>query len=88
MAKAKQPNVITAAEVARRKGTSRQAIYQAMDRGSVNAVTMGRTRLILVDEALDSYLAREPRPGERLAASEDSDIILTIQAQQASPERA
>lgn len=57
----KQPNVLTAAEVAKQKGVARQAIYQAAERGTLNAVRLGRTLLILRDRALDTYLAQEPQ---------------------------
>ncbi len=49
----KTPNVITAAEVAREKACTTQAIYNALDRGDLNEVRMGGIRLILKDAAYD-----------------------------------
>ena len=50
-----KPNVITAAEAAREKGCTDQAIYNALDRGALNEVRMGGMRLILKDAAYQSY---------------------------------
>ena len=50
-----QANVITAAEAAREKGCTDQAIYNALDRGDLNEVRMGGMRLILKDAAYRAY---------------------------------
>ena len=50
-----KPNVITAAEAAREKGCTDQAIYNAIDRGDLNGVRMGGMRLILKDAVYQSY---------------------------------
>ena len=50
-----KPNVITAAEAAREKGCTDQAIYNALDRGDLNEVRMGGMRLILKDAAYRTY---------------------------------
>ena len=66
-----KPNVLPVPEVARLKGTSRQAIYGALERGTLNEVRVGSTRLIARDSALSNYLARPPQPNrsERTAES-------------------
>ena len=58
-----EPNVLPPAEVARLKGVSRQAVSTAADRGTLNAVRIGKAVLILRDAALDAYLSRPPQPG-------------------------
>ncbi len=51
----KTPYVITAAEAAREKACTTQAIYNALDRGDLNEVRMGGIRLILKDAAYEAY---------------------------------
>jgi hypothetical protein len=46
-----EPNVITADEAARRRGCTRQAIYNALDRGDLAEVKMVAQRLVAVDDA-------------------------------------
>ncbi len=55
----KTPNVITAAEAAREKACTTQAIYNALDRGDLNEVRMGGIRLILKDEAYKAYQVKQ-----------------------------
>ena len=62
-----EPNVLPSAEVARRKGVSRQAVATAANRGTINAVRFGRTVLIVRDAALDAYLASPAQPGTEKA---------------------
>ena len=50
-----EPNVTTIAEVARQQGCSRQAIYNAIARGDLNTVMIGRIQMIAKDEAYESY---------------------------------
>ena len=58
-----EPNVLPPSEVARRKGVSRQAVSSAVSRGTLNAVKMGASLLVVRDAKLDAYLARTPQPG-------------------------
>jgi len=51
----KTPNITTAAEAAREKACTTQAIYNALDRGDLNEVRMGGIRLILKDAAYEAY---------------------------------
>ena len=44
-----EPNVILATEAAREKGCTSQAIYNALDRGDLGEVRMGRHRLVVRD---------------------------------------
>ena len=54
-----EPNVITADEAARRRGCTRQAIYNALDRGDLTEVKMGAQRLVAVNDAFAEYQVRE-----------------------------
>lgn len=54
-----EPNVILASEAARRKGCTAQAIYNAIDRGDLNAVRMGRYRMVALDEKYEAYRVQE-----------------------------
>ena len=54
-----EPNVITADEAARRRGCTRQAIYNALDRGDLAEVKMGAQRLVAVDDAFAEYQVKE-----------------------------
>ena len=54
-----EPNVIPAAEAARRKGCTTQAIYNAVERGVLNGVRVGTSRLIALDEKWDAYAVKE-----------------------------
>ena len=58
-----EPNCLPPVEVARRKGVSRQAVATAASRGTLNAVKIGRSVLILRDAKLDAYLAAPAQPG-------------------------
>lgn len=53
------PNVIPASEAARRKGCTAQAIYNAIGRGDLTAVRMGRSWLVATDEKWEAYAVRE-----------------------------
>lgn len=64
------PNVLTTAEVARRKCVSRQAVATAAERGTLTTFKQGRTVLVLQDAKLDAYLASTPRPGVAAAEAE------------------
>lgn len=55
----KQANVILATEAAREKGCSSQAIYNAIDRGDLNEVRMGRLRMVVKDAKYRAYQVRE-----------------------------
>lgn len=55
----KQPNVILASEAAREKRCTSQAIYNAIDRGDLNAVRMGRHWLVLKDKKYADYKVQE-----------------------------
>ena len=61
----KTPNVITAAEVAREKACTTQAIYNALDRGDLNEVRMGGIRLILKDAAYNYEAYQVKQTGGR-----------------------
>lgn len=54
-----EPNVIIASEAAREKGCTAQAIYNAIDRGDLNAVRMGRHRMVVRDEKYAAYEVKE-----------------------------
>lgn len=51
----KQPNVILATLAAGEKGCSRQAICNAIDRGDLTGVRMGRQRMVLLDKKYREY---------------------------------
>lgn len=69
----KEPNVWPAAEVARLKGVSRQAVASAAGRGTLNAEKVGRSLLVYRDAKLRAYLEDAPQPGT--AAPEPSDDV-------------
>jgi excisionase family DNA binding protein len=54
-----EPNVFTVAETARRKGCTRQAVYNALDRGDLTEVRMGAQRLVARDDAFRRYEVQE-----------------------------
>jgi len=54
-----KPNVTTAAEAAREKGCTDQAIYNAIDRGDLNEIRLGGTRLILKNAAYKTYQVKK-----------------------------
>ena len=62
-----EPNVLPVPEVARLKGTSRQAVYAALERGTLNGMRVGSTRLIIRDSALSTYLSKPPQPNRSVA---------------------
>lgn len=55
----KKPNVILASEAARQWGCTAQAVYNAIDRGDLNEVRMGRHRLVVVDAKYRAYKVQE-----------------------------
>lgn len=60
-----EPNVITITEIAREQKCSRQAIYNAIERGDLNAARLG-TQTVVVKDAKHEALAcatRSPRGG-------------------------
>ena len=54
-----EPNVLTVAETARQKGCTRQAVYNALDRGDLTEVKMGAQRLVAWDDAFRRYEVKE-----------------------------
>lgn len=52
-------NVILATELAREIGCSSQTIYNAIDRGALNEVRMGRHRLVLLDGKCSQFEVQE-----------------------------
>ena len=52
-------SVITAAEAAKEKACTTQAIYNALDRGDLNEIRMGGIRLILKDTAYEAYQVKQ-----------------------------
>lgn len=54
-----EPNVIPAAEAARRKGCTTQAIYNAVERGALNGLRVGTSRLVALDAKWDAYAVLE-----------------------------
>lgn len=54
-----EPNVLPAAEAARRKGCTTQAVYNAIERGDLTGVRVGRHRMVARDEKYDAYRVQE-----------------------------
>ena len=50
-----KPNVTTAAEAARMKGVTAQAILNALKSGRLNGTQAGRNRFVFLDEAFETY---------------------------------
>ena len=65
---------ITTADAADRKGCTRQAIINAIERGDLNATRLGRAWAVADDDALAAYEVRETggRTHRREAASVES----------------
>ena len=54
-----KPNVIPAAEAARRKGCTTQAIYNAVARGALTGVRVGTSRLVALNAKWEAYAVQE-----------------------------
>ena len=54
-----KPNVTTAKEAAREKGCTQQAIYNALDRGTMSEVRLGGIRLIVKDAKYAAYKVKQ-----------------------------
>jgi excisionase family DNA binding protein len=54
-----EPNVLPASEAARRKGCTAQTIYNAIERGNLNAIRMGGNRLVVKDDKYAAYEVQE-----------------------------
>lgn len=50
-----EPNVTTVTGAAREKGCSRQAIYNAIERGDLNIVPLGGLSMVARDEKYRAY---------------------------------
>lgn len=48
-------DVLSVPAAAEEKGCSRQTIYNALDRGALNELRTGKTRLVVRDEAYDRW---------------------------------
>ena len=59
-----EPNVTSVSQAAREKRCTRQAIYNAIERGDLNTVSVGQLTLIAKDEKYESYQVQ--RTGGRL----------------------
>lgn len=59
-----KPNVLTISEAAEEKGCSRQAIYNAIARGQLTRVQLGKITVISRDKRYDAY--QVPETGGRL----------------------
>lgn len=55
--------LISATEAASRRGVSRQAVYQALDSGTLTEYRTGNTRLVVTDEAFSEWVKKSPQPG-------------------------
>ncbi len=55
----KKPNVLPASVAAREKGCTTQTIYNAVERGDLHEVRMGRHRLIIRDASYRKYQVQE-----------------------------
>ena len=53
------PDLITTTEAAARKGCTRQAIINAIERGDLNASKLGPVWAVADDDALAAYAVRE-----------------------------
>ena len=54
-----KPNVTSIAEVAREQSCSRQAVYNAIERGDLTAVQVGRVRMIAKDQKYAAFQVKE-----------------------------
>lgn len=54
-----EPNVITITQLAREKKCSRQAIYNAIERGDLNAARLGTQTVIVKDAKYEAYQIKE-----------------------------
>lgn len=68
-----EPNVLLATKAAQEKGCTAQAIYNAIDRGDLNEVRMGRHRLVVKDDKYDSFEVKETGGRMHREYSEEHD---------------
>ena len=54
-----EPNVITVTEAARQKNCTRQALYNAINRGELNTTRLGSQTVIVKDQRYTGYQVRE-----------------------------
>ena len=54
-----QPNVITITEAAKQKSCTRQALYNAIKRGDLDAVSVGQYQMIVRDEKFKDFQIKE-----------------------------
>ncbi len=54
-----EPNVITITELAREKGCSRQAIYNAIQRGDLNTTRLGTQTVVVKDTNYEAFQIKE-----------------------------
>jgi len=67
------PDVLSVPVAAAEKRCSRQTIYNALDRGALNELRTGKTRLVLRDEAYDEFEVKrkhDPYPERRSSSAE------------------
>jgi len=62
-------DLISVPEAAEIRGVSRQAVYQALDSGTLTERKAGTHRLVVVDDAFHEWVEKPPQPG----ISSDSD---------------
>lgn len=62
------PALLSASEAARRKGVSRQAVYKAIARGTVNGIRVGDAILVLDDDRFAAYAPQPYRRGSNARA--------------------
>ena len=54
-----EPNVITITELARTQKCSRQAIYNAIERGDLNTTRLGTQTVVVKDAKYEAYQVKE-----------------------------
>ena len=65
--------VLSVPVAADEKGCSRQTIYNALDRGALNELRTGKTRLVIRDKAYDAFEVKrkhDPYPERRTASTD------------------
>lgn len=68
-----EPNIILASEAARHFECAPQTIYNALARGDLNEVRMGRHRFVVKDAKFDAFTVKDTGGRMHLDKREDND---------------
>lgn len=67
------PDVLSVPVAAEEKDCSRQTIYNALDRGALNGLRTGNTRLVIRDEAYQAFQVKRKHDPRRNPLTSEED---------------